>query len=52
MGLNLLVVVRRNNLSVTYTEITNKLHSDKKFRLSMMEAGDFEIYDQPYLRQY
>jgi hypothetical protein len=52
MGLTLLVVVRRNNFSVTYTVITNKLHSDENFRSSMMEAGDFEIYDQPYLCQY
>jgi hypothetical protein len=52
VGLTLLVVVRRNNFSITFTEITNKLHSDEKFRMSMMGAGDFEIYDQPYLCHY
>jgi hypothetical protein len=24
----------------------------KKVKDSLMEAGDFEIYNQPYLRQY
>ena len=52
MGLTLLVVVRRNNFSVTDTVITSKLLGDENFRLSMMEPGDFEIYDLPYLPQY